>query len=50
MRWVLIVLIVFICAFLLIKPMYTKKDKKAKGPLHESEQDNGGGSEATPNQ
>lgn len=50
MRWALTVLIVFICVFLLIKPMYINKNKRSKGPLHRSEQDNGGGSEATPNQ
>jgi hypothetical protein len=50
MRWIVIAIIVFICAFLLIMPMYIKKGKKSKGPLPESEQDDGSGSEAVPDQ
>ncbi len=48
MRWVGIILVVFICALLLITPMYMIKNKKSKGLMHSSEQDNGRTSEVSP--
>ena len=47
MRWVIITLVVFICALLLITPVYIIKGKKLKGLPHGSEQDNGESSEFT---